>query len=53
MGVPVTREATQGHHAGLSRGLRAQYNGEEAGGVRAVEPRPEGKDEEDRLLKTS
>lgn len=49
MGVPSTRQAAQGHHAGLPGGLRAQHHGQAAGGVRAVQPGPEGQDAEDRL----
>lgn len=50
MGVAAAGETPQGHHAGLSRGLRAQHHGEEARRLRALQPRPEGEDEEDRLL---
>lgn len=50
MGIAITGEAAQGHHTGLSRGLRAQHHRQAAGGVRAVQPRPEGEDAQDRLL---
>lgn len=50
MGVPVARQATEGHNPGLSGGLRAQHHRQETCRVCAVESRPEGQDAEDRLL---
>lgn len=50
MGVAVAREAAQRHNAGLPGRLRAQHHGQAAGGLRVVQPRPEGQDAQDRLL---
>lgn len=50
MGIATARQAPEGHHTGLSGGLCAQHHGEEAGGLRALQPGPEGQDEENRLL---
>lgn len=47
MGIEVVGEATEGHNARLPGGLRAQHHGQEAGGVRAIQPGPEGQDAED------
>lgn len=51
MGISVTGQTPEGYHAGLPRRLRAQHHGQEASRVRALQPRPEGEDEEDRLPK--
>lgn len=52
MGVAVVRETEKGHHTRLPGRLRSQYNWEKTGGMRAVQPRPEGKDETNRLPET-
>lgn len=50
MGIAVAREAAQRHNTGLPGRLRAQHHGQAASRVCALQPRPEGEDEEDRLL---
>ena len=49
VGVPPPGQTAQGHPARVQGGLCADGDGEEAAVLRAVQPRPEGQDEEDRL----
>lgn len=53
MGVAITRKAPEGHHAGMPRGFCTKYYWEAAVDLRAVESRPEGQNEADRLPTTS
>lgn len=50
VGVAAAREAAERHHPGMPRRFRAQHHWKEARHVRAVQPRPEGKDATHRLL---
>ena len=47
MGEQTAWEAEEGHCSRVSRGLCVVNNREEASDVCSVQPRPEGKDEED------
>ena len=49
MGFASPGQTSQGHRPGMPRGLCPIHHGEEAGHVRALKPRPEGEDEENRL----
>lgn len=53
MGLPATWKAAERHHAGVQGGLRPEHNWKAARRLRSVQSRPEGKNEADRLSKTS
>lgn len=49
MGIATTRQAPEGHYAGVPRGLCTKYYWKAAVDLRAVESRSERENEEDRL----
>lgn len=53
VGWPITWETAEGHPAALPGQLRPVRHGQAARSLRALQPRPEGQDAEDRLSATS